>query len=507
MFARFDSRGEKVLVIARRRNPEVFTLRDTSPLFSFDSPGYYNNCTMKSGCFGGINDTFVLAGSDDFNLYAWEIPDGDSSPEETLVARASVVLRGHKSIVNQVRCRSSDSLIASSGVEKCVNLWSGGSMPGSETVPAAEEAVQLIKDSRCGAPSGYRPYFDVEGTGGGAETPTAENPGMLSYFDQLIFHESVSTSSSSPSTEDTGDEAGPMKSSRLAGGGDDTPTDSSTSTADEGADISKIIERKRALLARKRRKRQRQSRNRPVKTRFLTQRLMADGFTLRPTNNQTDSSTPSSASSGDDEDTSKPRLAELPLGQAARGSTLLPSYFPSSSSSSDNDGEAFNCDKPSTSSFNSAGGQQTSSSNIRREILAALKADIGGGASNSSSSSGEEPSCGDGAVGGKEGSDNRESAIPNHSAASTTPENRKTAISTATNDSSSAVAEAKRPSASSTFIKLKLKLDSANSSTTTTTPAEKPQFKKRLCVKGTNKSYRRHKQNGESDTSDEEGRS
>ena len=232
-------------------------------------------------------------------------------------------------------------------------------------------------------------------------------------------------------------------------------------------------------------------------------------FLTMPNNLQTDSSTPSSASSGDDEDTSKPRLAELPLGQAARGSALLPSYFPSSSSSSDNDGEAFNCDKPSTSSFNSAGGQQTSSSNIRREILAALKADIGGGASNSTSSSGEEPSCGgDGTVGGKEGSDNRESAIPNHSAASTTPENRKTAISTATNDSSSAVAEAKRPSASSTFIKLKLKLDSANSSTTTTTtPAEKPQFKKRLCVKGTNKSYRRHKQNGESDTSDEEGRS
>merc|ERR1712223_26764 len=119
--------------------------------------------------------------------------------------------------------------------------------------------------------------------------------------------------------------------------------------------------------ARKRRKRQRQSRNRPVKTRFLTQRLMADGFTLRPTNNQTDSSTPSSASSGDDEDTSKPRLAELPLGQAARGRALLPSYFPSSSSSSDTEGgEAFNCDKPSTSSFNSAAGQQTSSSNIRR---------------------------------------------------------------------------------------------------------------------------------------------
>ena len=107
-------------------------------------------------------------------------------------------------------------------------------------------------------------------------------------------------------------------------------------------------------------------------------------FLTMPNNSQTDSSTPSSASSGDDEDTSKPRLAELPLGQAARGSALLPSYFPSSSSSSDTEGgEAFNCDKPSTSSFNSAGGQQTSSSNIRREILAALKADIAGGGARS----------------------------------------------------------------------------------------------------------------------------
>ena len=83
---------------------------------SFDAPGYYNNCTMKSGCFGGVNDNFVLAGSDDFNLYAWEIPpeaatltdaekgEGGGRPACGMtVARATHVLRGHKSIVNQAR--------------------------------------------------------------------------------------------------------------------------------------------------------------------------------------------------------------------------------------------------------------------------------------------------------------------------------------------------------------------------------------------------------------------
>ena len=88
-----------------------------STVDSFDAPGYYNNCTMKSGCFGGVDDSFVLAGSDDFNLYAWEIPpeatltepergEGEGGGRPTCgltVARATHVLRGHKSIVNQAR--------------------------------------------------------------------------------------------------------------------------------------------------------------------------------------------------------------------------------------------------------------------------------------------------------------------------------------------------------------------------------------------------------------------
>jgi WD repeat-containing protein 22 len=33
---------------------------------------------MKSCCFAGEDDQYVLSGSDDFNLYVWKIPASES---------------------------------------------------------------------------------------------------------------------------------------------------------------------------------------------------------------------------------------------------------------------------------------------------------------------------------------------------------------------------------------------------------------------------------------------
>ena len=52
----------------------------------FDNPLYYNSCTMKSCCFAGSRDQYVLSGSDDFSLYMWKVPD---DPGTTGVARES----------------------------------------------------------------------------------------------------------------------------------------------------------------------------------------------------------------------------------------------------------------------------------------------------------------------------------------------------------------------------------------------------------------------------------
>ena len=76
----------------------------------------------------------MIAGSDDFNVYSWRIP---SEPEQVdrWVGSAHHVLRGHRSIVNQVRFNADRHLVCSSGVEKVVRLWTAV----SPTAPSEEE--------------------------------------------------------------------------------------------------------------------------------------------------------------------------------------------------------------------------------------------------------------------------------------------------------------------------------------------------------------------------------
>ena len=340
MFARFNSAGTQVLVLTRRRSPCLYDLWDGLPRARFDSPYYYNNCTMKSGCFGGIRDDYVLAGSDDFNLYAWKIPE---EKEETTVARATFTLSGHKSIVNQVRCRAEDGLIASSGVEKSITLWSAAPMPESRDIPTYEENLQRIHESRISANG-----FVLIPHGLGNESPNRteiENPRMLGFFDRLIEHElkdniCMSSSSSSASSAAT------------SGDGADSTSNSSTSSSSESSisdsveghvKIAKLIVHKRKMLERRRKKRRRL---RPVRTRFLTQMLM------RP------------SSSSDDEDVTKPTLSSEP--------SVRVLYSDSSSSSENED--------PSTSSRRQSKSEKTeveneNSDNETKHIHTKLKPD------------------------------------------------------------------------------------------------------------------------------------
>lgn len=64
-------------------------------------------------------------GSDDFNLYMWKIPPMNLFETfKTWVKSAHMVLRGHRSIVNQVRYNQASCIFASSGVEKIIKIWS-----------------------------------------------------------------------------------------------------------------------------------------------------------------------------------------------------------------------------------------------------------------------------------------------------------------------------------------------------------------------------------------------
>ncbi|XP_045579693.1 DDB1- and CUL4-associated factor 5 isoform X2 [Salmo salar] len=197
MSVRFNSAGTQLLALRRRLPPVLYELHSRLPSFQFDNQGYFNSCTMKSCCFAGDKDQYVLSGSDDFNLYMWRIPkDPEAGGPGRVVNGASMVLKGHRSIVNQVRFNPSTSMICSSGVEKVIKAWSPyqqteslGDLDGcvenkSRSLYSHEEYISLVLNSGSGLRHDYI---------------SQEDPRMMAFFDSLVRREIEGWSSDSDS--------------------------------------------------------------------------------------------------------------------------------------------------------------------------------------------------------------------------------------------------------------------------------------------------------------------
>lgn len=192
MSVRFNIRGTQILSLGRRQPPVLYNLTSPLPVAEFDHITYYNSCTMKSCCFAGANDEYVLSGSDDFKLYAWRIPQSVinselSRPEQCEgVDEAHLVLLSHRSIVNQVRFNYSNSLIASSGVEKIIKLWNTFPLPNgsgsldpcplkqNRKVYSHEDYINLVLES------GQHMTHDY------SHQSVQEDPRMMAFFDSLV---------------------------------------------------------------------------------------------------------------------------------------------------------------------------------------------------------------------------------------------------------------------------------------------------------------------------------
>ncbi|XP_014214692.1 DDB1- and CUL4-associated factor 5 [Copidosoma floridanum] len=195
MSVRFDKTGKLLLALRRRLPPVLYSVNSPDHLCQFDHPGYYNSCTMKSCCFAGNDDEYVLSGSDDFQLYMWKIPTDDTVK---WIDSAHMVLRGHRSIVNQVRYNQASCLLASSGVEKVIKLWSpfpiGDKCQGGlkrdvdkgatqRRVYSHEEYIALVLRS------GQFMTHDY------SHQSTDEDQRMMAFFDSLVQREIESWSS------------------------------------------------------------------------------------------------------------------------------------------------------------------------------------------------------------------------------------------------------------------------------------------------------------------------
>nr|CAD7451853.1 unnamed protein product [Timema tahoe] len=190
MSVRFNQQGTQILALRRRLPPVLYSTHSPSHLCQFDHPGYYNSCTMKSCCFAGGDDQYVLSGSDDFNLYVWKIPQGDNKGQ--WVSSAHMILRGHRSIVNQVRFNPSNYIIASSGVEKLIKqFWSPFPLPESSGgLSMEEESIERMRKV-----FSHEEYISLVLRSGQfmshdySHQSTKEDPRMMAFFDSLVQRE------------------------------------------------------------------------------------------------------------------------------------------------------------------------------------------------------------------------------------------------------------------------------------------------------------------------------
>lgn len=200
MSVRFNSTGTQLLALRRRLPPVLYELHSRLPSFQFDNQGYFNSCTMKSCCFAGDKDQYILSGSDDFNLYMWKIPnDPEAGGPGRVVNGAFMVLKGHRSIVNQVRFNPHSYMICSSGVEKVIKVWSPYLQPASEgdlegqvedksrSLYSHEEYISLVLNSGSGLSHDY------------VSQSIEEDPRMMAFFDSLVRREIEGWSSDSDS--------------------------------------------------------------------------------------------------------------------------------------------------------------------------------------------------------------------------------------------------------------------------------------------------------------------
>lgn len=200
MSVRFNSMGTQLLALRRRLPPVLYELHSRLPSFQFDNQGYFNSCTMKSCCFAGDRDQYILSGSDDFNLYMWRIPtDPEAGGAGRVVNGAFMVLKGHRSIVNQVRFNPHTYMICSSGVEKVIKVWSPYQQPDSigdldglvedksRSLYTHEEYINLVLNSGNGLSHDY------------VSQSVQEDPRMMAFFDSLVRREIEGWSSDSDS--------------------------------------------------------------------------------------------------------------------------------------------------------------------------------------------------------------------------------------------------------------------------------------------------------------------
>ncbi|XP_017122822.1 DDB1- and CUL4-associated factor 5 [Drosophila elegans] len=201
MSVRFNCNGSLLLTLHRRLPPILYNPGSSEPVATFYHDEYFNSCTMKSCTFAGPQDELVVSGSDNFNMFIWRLDGVDLEEKNQWMETPPVILTGHRSIVNQVRYNRQRCLLASSGVEKIIKLWSPFAQQGWEgSLTQAEALPYCTRPLHRESSEHVSQYFSARNTD--------EDQVMLAFFDTLVQREleswsTVDNLSSSSSSSDT----------------------------------------------------------------------------------------------------------------------------------------------------------------------------------------------------------------------------------------------------------------------------------------------------------------
>ncbi|EFP05612.1 hypothetical protein CRE_27147 [Caenorhabditis remanei] len=146
MGATWSPSGNQFMVLRKLSSPLYFDFQLISQRCFTLKParnrnGYLNMKTIKSMIF--IDDYTVATGSDHWGIHLWQVPRahedvplvGEDRSQQYIVEKEIRVLRGHRSIPNQLRFSKHNQILVSSGVENSFKIWSNRRLPWSYDIP------------------------------------------------------------------------------------------------------------------------------------------------------------------------------------------------------------------------------------------------------------------------------------------------------------------------------------------------------------------------------------
>ncbi|KAH0486242.1 MAG: uncharacterized protein KVP18_004560 [Porospora cf. gigantea A] len=153
--------GSLLLVLRMKNFPLVYSMlgfeQYAFPVFELRSEGLGNDFTMKNPCW--LSDgTSVAIGSEDSNIHVWHLAPHMQAVSALHALKSTEVLwsdgclGGHRSVVNSIVAPlpypyyRGPPMIASSGIEKCVRLWTPSVQPADVPQDYAYQYVRTVDE-------------------------------------------------------------------------------------------------------------------------------------------------------------------------------------------------------------------------------------------------------------------------------------------------------------------------------------------------------------------------